>query len=145
MIASFMTKPPAMSNPSLVFMCHSSGDKTLVRDLHRRLVADGINCWLDENDILPGQNWPLEIKRAIGRASHVLACLSQDSVTKTGYVNRELKFALECADERPEGAIFLIPVRVELCRVPDRLQHLQHVDLFETDGYLRLLKVLRST
>ena len=115
-----------------------------MRDLHRRLVDDGVNCWLDEVDLLPGQDWHLEIKRAIGRASHVIVCLSQDSVTKTGYLNRELKFALECADERPEEAIFLVPFRLEVCPLPDRLHHLHYLDLFKPVGYDLLLRALKQ-
>ena len=38
-----------------VFLCHSSGDKTAVRKLYRRLESYGIDPWLDKERILPGQ------------------------------------------------------------------------------------------
>jgi hypothetical protein len=60
----------------------------------------------------------------------VLVCLSEVSVSKVGYIQKELKFALDIADQQPPGAIYLIPVRLEPCMVPDRLRHLQYVDLF---------------
>ena len=80
----------------------------------------------------------------MARASHVVICLSQDAVTKTGFVNREVKAALEHADERPEGAVFVVPVRLEPCPLPDRLRHLHAVDLFGASGYDMLVRVLRS-
>jgi hypothetical protein len=132
------------SNEPLVFLCHSSGDKDLVRPLYGKLVDENVRCWFDEVHLLPGQNWQYEITRAIKRSKFVLACLSQKSVTKTGYVQKELKKALDVADEQPEGVAFLIPVRLEECEIPDRLSEWQWVDLFEDSGYDRLLRVLKS-
>jgi TIR domain len=128
----------------LVFLCHSSGDKNIVRRLRQHLTNDGIRCWFDEEDLLPGQDWDLEINAAIRRSSFALACLSRASITKAGYVQKELKRALDVADEQPEGAVFLIPVRLEECEVPTRLSNLHWVDLFRAEGYDRLLKALRS-
>jgi hypothetical protein len=45
-----------------VFLCHSTDDKRKVRDLYRRLISDGFNAWLDEEKLLPGQNWDFEIR-----------------------------------------------------------------------------------
>jgi hypothetical protein len=127
-----------------IFLCHSSADKATVRGLYARLRRDGLSPWLDEEDILPGQNWDNEIRRAIGRSSRVLVCLSKNAVTKRGYVQREIKIALDVADEQPEGSIFLIPVCLEPCDVPSRLSTLQWVDLFSAYGYERLLQSLVS-
>ena len=46
-------------------------------------------------------------------------CLSWRSVNRTGYGRREIRVALELADERPEGAIFIIPARHETCDVTE--------------------------
>src|SRR5690348_2171930 len=45
------------SRESLIFLCHSSGDKERVRNLYQRLSNDGIRCWFDEENLLPGQDW----------------------------------------------------------------------------------------
>jgi hypothetical protein len=129
---------------SKVFLCHSSGDKEQVRDLYHRLTRDGVHCWFDEEDLLPGQDWEREINKALGDCRYVLACLSTASITKAGYVQKELKRALDLAEEQPEGSIFLIPVRLEPCEVPDRLKRLHWADLFQPNGYQRLLKTLRQ-
>jgi hypothetical protein len=134
----------APSGAAKAFLCHSAGDKQLVRDLYRRLAADSVPCWLDEEDLLPGQNWDREIRRAIKASRFVLVCLSRASVTATGYVQKELKFALDRADEQLEGSVFLIPVRLDQCEIPDRLRDLHAVNLFEERGYERLLRALRA-
>lgn len=127
-----------------VFVCHSSGDKEAVRSLHSRLKADGFAPWLDEENILPGMDWDSEIRQAV-RVSHVVVvCLSRSSITKEGYVQKEIKFALDVADEKPPGTIFLIPARLELCDVPARLRGWQWVDLFDSRGYERLVAALEK-
>jgi hypothetical protein len=127
-----------------VFLCHSSADKPAIRELYRRLLNDGINPWFDEEDLLPGQLWEKEIPRAVRSNCAFIVCISRNSVEKTGYVQKEVKCALDAADERPDGKIFLIPAKLENCDVPDRLKHLHWVNLFEPNGYERLLKALEA-
>lgn len=126
-----------------VFLCHASWDKPYVRDLYKRLVREGIDAWLDQEKLLPGQNWRVEIPKAVQEADVVVICLSNKSITKEGYIQKEIKFALDSAEEKPDGTIFLIPARIEDCPVPEKLSHWQWVDLFEENGYSRLLTSLR--
>jgi hypothetical protein len=126
-----------------IFLCHASEDKEAVRALYRKLLQPGFAPWLDEEKLLPGQDWDAEITKAI-RASHVvLVCLSQRS-EKRGYVQKEIVRALDVADEQPEGTIFLIPVRLEDCHVPERLRRWQWVNLFHDHGFERLQASLRT-
>ena len=78
-----------------VFLCHSSTDKPMVRKLYQQLHIEGIAPWLDEENILPGQDWQQEITKAIRAANVVLVCLSQNSITKTGFIQKEIKNALD--------------------------------------------------
>jgi hypothetical protein len=127
-----------------VFLCHDSSDKPRVRSLYRRLAADGVEAWLDEEKLLPGQDWHAEISKAVRAADIVVICLSNQSITKEGYVQREMKFALDVAEEKPESSIFIIPARLEDCIVPERMKRWQWVDLFSEGGYEKLMKSLRS-
>jgi hypothetical protein len=52
--------------------------------------------------------------------------------------------ALDAAHETPSGSIFLIPVRLEDCRVPDELSRYQYVDWFSPDGPERLLQAIAT-
>ena len=126
-----------------VFLCHASGDKPPVRDLYNRLVVEGVDAWLDQEKLLPGQDWRLEIPKAVQEADVVVICLSKKSITKEGYVQKEIKFALDIAEEKPEGTIFLIPARLEDCTVPERLSRWHWVDLYEENGFIKLLRSLK--
>jgi hypothetical protein len=137
----------AIVNPGVsrltVFLCHSSSDKPTVRSLYTRMRDDGFLPWLDEMSILPGEDWDRAIRRAIRACQVVLICLSRSSVAKAGYLQKEIRFVLDAADEQPEGTIFLIPARLEDVDVPDRLRRWQWVSLFEEQGYERLVLALR--
>lgn len=88
------------------FLCHSSADKAAVRDLAFRSNKHYIVPWLDEVDLLPGQDWNLEIRRAVRASDVVIVCLSRGLVSKPGYyVQKEIREALDVALEQPEGGI----------------------------------------
>jgi SOS-response transcriptional repressor LexA len=131
------------NNRSLkVFLCHSSGDKLKVRKLYHRLIAEGFNVWFDEAKLLPGQEWDLEIRKAVRESDAVIVCLSSNSVTKAGYVQKEIRFTLDVAEEKPEGTVYLIPAKLEECAVPSQLSRYHWVNLFEKFGYKKLTDTL---
>jgi nucleoside phosphorylase len=127
-----------------IFLCHASADKTTVRELYRRLLHDGYKPWFDEEDLIPGQRWEIEIPKAVRASDAIVICLSQKSISKSGYVQKEIKFALDVADEKPENIIFVIPCRLEECEVPERLKPFHWVNLFQENGYSGLLRALES-
>jgi len=126
------------------FLCHSSEDKPVVRELYSRLRLDGVSPWLDETDILPGQDWDMEIRQAVRSSDAILVCLSSASVGKEGYVQKEIKFALDVADEKPEGTIFIIPIKLGECKVPTRLKKWQWIEYTQKDWYEKLIRALRQ-
>lgn len=126
-----------------VFLCHASQDKPIVRDVYRKLSAEGwIAPWLDEEKILAGQEWEYEIEKAVETADIVIVFLSNTSVSKEGYIQKELRYALDIALEKPEGAIFIIPIRLEDCIVPRKIKHWQYIDCFPTQQFDRAYKKL---
>jgi hypothetical protein len=94
--------------------------------------------------LTPGQDFRLEIENAIRCSSVVLICLTKLSIQKNGFVQRELKFALDVAREQPEGSIFIIPARLEECELPVALRHLHWVNLYESQGMRRLVRALHK-
>ncbi len=114
-----------------VFLCHASQDKPAVRELCQRLVAEGwIEPWLDEKKLLPGQDWRTAIEEAVESADNIIICLSNTSVNKDGFIQKEMRYAREIALEKADETIFLIPLRLEECEVPRGLRFLQWVDYF---------------
>jgi hypothetical protein len=136
--------PPAPSSGLRVFLCHASEDKPAARHLYKQLKSDGYTPWLDEEDLIPGQDWAVEIPKAVRMSDAVLVCLSHHSIAKTGYVQREIRTALDAAEELPEGSIYIIPVRLQACQVPERLSRWQWVDAFADRGYERLCRALNA-
>jgi hypothetical protein len=59
--------------PMKVFLCHAPADRDPVRGLYARLAQDGVDAWLDKakpcgersRTILSGQDWELEIRKAL--------------------------------------------------------------------------------
>jgi hypothetical protein len=88
------------------------------------------STWLDEEELYPGQDWNLEIEKAVEASDAILVCLSKGSVTKEGYVQRELRIVLDLADYKSEGTLFVIPVRLEECEPPRHLRPWQYADYF---------------
>lgn len=125
-----------------VFLCHSSDDKAQVRSLSKFLQSQGVAPWLDEEMLLPGQLWEDEIHKAVQNSDAIIVCLSTNSISKRGYAQKEIRKAIDVAEEQPEGAIFLIPARLEDCEIPDRLSRRQWVNLFEEQGKGLLMRAL---
>ena len=71
------------------------------------------------------------------------SCLSHNSV-KAGYVQKEIQFALDLADEQTEDTIFIIPLKLEECKVPDRFSRWQWVNYFSPNGHSKLLRALNA-
>jgi hypothetical protein len=133
---------PAPARGLVVFLCHCSEDKPAVREIDRRLKTDGFQPWLDEDDILPARMWDREIKQGLRSSHAVVVCLSKTFARKEGYVQKELRFAIDLADEKVDHAVFLIPVRLEECEIPASLAKLHVIDWFKPDGHERLFRVL---
>jgi hypothetical protein len=84
----------------------------------------------------------MEISRALDETDLILLCLSKKSISKEGYVQKEMRLALDRALEIPPGEIFLIPARFEEVDLPYSLRDFQWVDLYTESGMKKLFKSL---
>jgi len=126
----------------MIFLCHAKEDIDHVKKLYQKLEKANYQPWLDEIYILPGQNWDYEIKQALKKATFILICLSEQSVVKRGYVNKEIKWALDRQDEMLTSDILIIPVKLTPCELPYSLESLQSVDLFQPNGFKHLQQAI---
>jgi hypothetical protein len=133
---------PEEKRPLKVFLCHAHSDRDKVRALYLRLKRDGVDAWLDKAKLLPGQDWELEIRKAVREADVVVVCLSMQ-FNQAGFRQKEVHLALDTAMEKPEGEIFIIPARLEECDNLESLRRWHWVDLFEDDGYEMIMRALR--
>ncbi len=128
-----------------VFISYGKEDIETAKKLRDDLEKAGIKTWLDEEDLLPGQNWKKIISREIKESSYFLALLSSESLSTRGFVQKELKMALDLLDEFPEDEIFVIPVRIDECEPSDeQLKEIHCADLFPSyeKGVQYILRVL---
>lgn len=127
-----------------VFLCHASEDKPIVRELYDRLRMDGFDPWLDSELLVRGENWPLEIQKAMRASQAVIVCLSEAAIVKEGYIHTEIKIAQSLQLEKTEGTIFFITLQLEECDLPFSMKDIQWGRYFEPDGYERLVKALNK-
>lgn len=128
-----------------VFISYAREDEQIARTLFTDLLKEGINAWFDQEALLPGQNWKTEIRKAIRECSYFLALLSTRSVNKRGFVQKELKDALDVFEEMCDDQIYIVPIRIEECYPKDeKLHELHWVDIFPKYeyGYKKILAAL---
>jgi hypothetical protein len=114
-----------------IFLAYASEDLDTTGRLFDELRERGFSPWMDVRKLLPGQNWPRAIERAIETSDFFIACFSGHSVNKRGEFQAEIRYALACARRAPLDEVFVLPVRLDGCRVPDRIsREYQYVDLF---------------
>ena len=128
-----------------VFISYARQDSDAALRLYEDLrTRTHLKLWLDKKDLLPGQNWNLEIRKVIKNSRYFIALFSSTSVQKRGYIQKEFRFAL---DKFPEGEIFAIPARLDNCEIPhEKFRNIERVDLFPdwNEGVQRLLRTFET-
>lgn len=130
-----------------IFISYSKGDREIAKKLYLDLKKFGFEPWLDTEHLLPGQNWKEAIIRAIEDSSYFFALISPNSLSNRGFVQKELKIALEYIDEFPESDIYLIPIRLADCKMSDsKLRNIHWVDFFPLyyEGFIKILHALKA-
>lgn len=125
-----------------IFISYARENHQEAREIYRRLAEAGFKPWLDEEDLLPGQDFRLVIERSLTSSDFVIICLSQISVAKRSFFQREIKHALDKLQEMHPEDIFVIPARLDDCVMPEELRYRHWVNLFEERGWEKLFKAL---
>jgi hypothetical protein len=93
-----------------VFISHAEKDRPYAASLERALKSAGVRVW-EPGNIQPGDNWALEIGKALAEADALVVLLSPDAVASE-WVQREIEFAISS----PQFKDRLIPVLVRPTR-----------------------------
>lgn len=133
-----------------VFLAHASEDKDFVRKLYKALDENGLDPWLDEEDLMPGVLWDKTILEAIKKSRFFIACISGNSITKDGYVQKELRYALSILEQKSPDSIYFIPALIENVQIPNitvntiNLSDYQAARIYDQSGLEKLIKTLQK-
>ena len=88
-----------------VFLAYAQENTSTVKKMYAALHRAGFDPWMDKEKLLPGQNWPKAIERAIQLADFFVGCFSRRSVGKRGHFQSELSYALDVSTRVPQEHI----------------------------------------
>ena len=128
-----------------IFISYAKEDHKIAKKICHDLKDEGFTTWFDSDDLQAGQNWKNTIIQEIKNCSYFLALLSSHSISKRGFVQKELKIALDVLDEFPDSEVFFIPLRIEECDPKnEKLREIHWIDVFidYENGFKRLLNAL---
>ena len=126
-----------------VFIIYSHKDRDSARKLTNDLKEMGYNPWLDEQEIVPGQNWTKTVYQAIENSSVALYLSSKNTEDQGGFAFKEMKAAREVLRAGQESQSPIIPIYLEESELPKELSEIHAVKLFEKNGMEQLDKGLK--
>lgn len=127
-----------MDENATIFLSYASLDYERVHEYYTALANEGLDPWLDKEKLVAGQNWDFEIKRALARAAIIVVFLSEHSIYRRGYAQREIRIALDQAQNKLHDDIYVIPVMLDEVPIPSELDAIQVVDAASENPYKQL-------
>ena len=142
---------PDIGRKHTVFISYAHEDKESALKLYEDLKTNGIEPWIDAEDILPGEKWKKKITNAIKKCNYFIPVISENSIDKRGFVQKELKYALEILDEIPDSDIYIIPVKIDECSIEDNRLNELHQEYMDRktpskwkDGINKIIKSIKK-
>jgi hypothetical protein len=128
------------------FLSYAHEDSEAAERLFVDLEQMGFALWFDRRHFRPEEDVDAQVLNAIKESYFFVIVLSPTSVSKNGYVRKEVRLALEMLSGLGPSHTFIIPVRIAECEPrPDEIAGLSHyIDLFPDwrDGLRQLAALL---
>lgn len=97
-----------------VFLCHSSRDNAVARELYYQLQAEEwLDVWFVEERLLPSQEWGPEIAKGVETADVVIVLISKNFLTEEETVYPSWSFVGDSLDKKPNENVLVIPLLLD--------------------------------
>ena len=129
----------------MIFLSYAREDSERASRIYSLIAKPDRPVFYDKEALVPGMDWESEIEQKLAACSLILVLCSGNSVKKEGFVQREIRLALDRAERMPEGRIFIIPVRFDNTIVPRKLARFHWLeiksdaDFFELEYFVDLI------
>lgn len=121
-----------MSKTFDVFLSHSNKDREFVTRLAKDLSEAGVDVWLDQWSLNPGESLAEAIDQAL-KASRFLVVVMSPDYFQSPWAQQEWHYAL--AREVESEGVKLIPLMYRDCEVPSMLQTKVWIDFRDPNNY----------
>jgi hypothetical protein len=102
-----------------VFISYVRENIDEVKRICEKFSEEGIDYWIDHDDIEPGSLWKQAISDAIDNGAFFLACFSREYNAKLStYMNEEILLGVEILRTKPYNSGWLIPIKLSACEIP---------------------------
>lgn len=101
-----------------VFICYAKEDAKVAEDIYKRLNRSGFDAWVDKHRLVLGDNWEVELKKAVTEADAFVVCL-RPGFDALGFRQKEVRWALEALRSRPPDRAFIVPMVIQPCELPE--------------------------
>jgi signal transduction histidine kinase len=119
------------------------------------LRQNGIEYWIDKEQLNPGDLWEMAVESAIRDGGLFLAFFSENSTQKDkSFMRQEIILAIDIAKQLPLGTKWIIPIKVSECSIPryslgsnlslDRIHYIETFRNFD-ENMTKLLNCLGHT
>ena len=125
----------------VVFISYAREDEAAARRLRIGLKRIDAIPWQDRTHLIGGESWKRDIRTAIREADYFIPLLSHVSVNKRGFVQSEVKEALEEVDRLPPDSKYILPCRLDDCHPRhEGLNEFTWIDMFPNwrNGFARI-------
>jgi TIR domain/SIR2-like domain len=129
-----------------VFLCHAHEDAAFAQRVASQLRDNGINVWLDKDNLRGGDDWDGLIEHVLEREVQYVVVLQSANlkVKEVGYVNKEIRLAVERQSYYRAPRIFVIPTIIDRPESNlSELERFQFIDLSVSEGINDLVKTIR--
>ena len=131
-----------------IFISYASEDDKEAYHLYNELEKydnKSLQVFIDKESLLGGEKWKDAIEKAIKRSQYFVLLLSKNSIAKNTYVQKELRVALQLAKKLPKSKVYIIPIRLDDCDIPESIQDFHIINLFPDwkKGFQRMLNAMK--